>query len=243
MARRWMWMVGWCLAAALVAAPADGGIRMRVEGVVEGVDRSDPAAPVVTIRPRDSFTVKDPRLALRVVFSTTAAGCIDWTDPENLARAFVLSLTPGNLIRAEMPGARSQWGAAPVRPAGVHFLAAASETDFPGREKVADPLVSALQPRPPRIPVLIRLDPPPLREKTDGPPPEESLESRQKAVLSALPAGAFEMGAALESVPVITGTATLDAVKALAAHPLVTAIEMDAPMIPHGGESPAPTEE
>lgn len=243
MERQWMWIVGWCLVAALVAAPADGGIMMRVEGVVEGVDRSDPAAPVVTIRPRDNFVVKDPRLALRVVFSKTAAGCIDWTDPDNLSRAFVLSLTPGNLIRAQLPGVRSQWGAAPVRPAGVQFLAAASETSFPGREKVADALISALRPSPPRVPILIRLDSPPTQEKADGSPPKETLDTRQKAVLSALPAGAFEMGAALESVPVITGTATLDAVKALAAHPLVTAIEMDAPMTLHGGEPPAPTEE
>ncbi len=260
---RWMfpWMIPWLvllLAAALWPAATGAGIVCGVAGVVTGVDLTDPASPLVTVAPStpsapstkgaEGSEQKGPEpVTLVVPFTTTESGCIDWSMERNRRMAFVLGLAPGQAVEARYSS--SDRGADRIPVTGIHAVAPPPEAPFRGMEKIVDPeLLAALRPADePRVSVVVVLRKPETGSEIEGSDGKDTdaaaFDRVRRSVLDSVPKGGFAPGTMLENAPVLMGEATLGGLKALAAHPMVSAIEMNRPMGLHPPGAPEETEE
>ena len=116
-------------------------------------------------------------------------------------------------------------------------VTSAEKWTFPGIEKFSDVGVLDVFQQPLRVPVIVLLKPPDFPKNTGSLSPEayadqlaEAIEQLQLTVMTSLPGGSFNVHTRLESVPVLSGRATLEGLKRLAAMPQVLAIEEDRPM-------------
>jgi hypothetical protein len=119
-------------------------------------------------------------------------------------------------------------------------VTSAEKWTFPGIEKFSDVGVLDVFQQPLRVPVIVLLKPPDFPENTGSLSPEAhadqlagAIEKLQLTVMTSLPGGSFNVHTRLESVPILSGRATLEGLKRLAAMPQVLAIEEDHPMQLH----------
>lgn len=227
MADRWRWTVmvmGMVLAGSTVLA----GVYTTVTGVVVDVDWSRPNHPKVTLSVQGSDAAPMEK-TYSVPLGTEGKGEIDWGDPEARARGRVLALEPGYRVKLRLNGISTQ-----VR--GIELLSLASERGFPGHEKISDStLLTDLVSERPRKPVLVVLKAgDDLVEKAANPKTRKAalaeIRGLQERVQKAVPESDFRVLAKMENSPVMSGSATLAGIRALAGMAEVAAIEPDLPM-------------
>ncbi len=220
-----------CLISAIISQSASGGLIQIIRGCVDQVDISDIRNPkiIVQVLPKTSDEIR--KITLNVPLTAGPKGCIDWSDPKNRAKAFVLSLVPGNVIRAETSPGEVASGGFQVKT--LEFIARASDTLFPGQEKIRDAaLLKAFHSPEPKVPVIVLLTGhEELRQQIADPKNRDKaravIKRLQTDVVKSLPEGAFEPGLMLENVPSLSGQISLSGIRTLAAHPLVSVIEAD----------------
>ena len=224
-----------------ISMTAYGGINRIISGCVDQVDLKDIRNPKIIVQVLRTPSGESRKITLNVRFTAGPKGCIDWSDPKNQSKAFVLSLVPGNVIRAEVVAAEVAPGEFQVR--SLEFIAGESDSIFPGREKIKDEsLLKAFHPPEPKVPVIVllagheklklRISDPKTSDKARA-----EIRRLQDDVLGSLPEGEFEPGLRLANIPSFSGQITFSGLRALAGHPLVSAIETDQLMELHPGTS------
>jgi hypothetical protein len=222
-----------------VTPEALGSETETIQARVLRVDLEDPRNPRIVVLyalPQPPSATKKPT-TLNVHFTTGPGGCINWSDPANRSKAIVFGLAPEDFIRVEIKDEQGEF-----QVEKLQLMAAATETTFQGQEKIKDPsLINALH-TPPKVRVIVLLKGhETLKSQIADPKSRDQARAEikrlQEEVLKSLPAGTFEPKLKLENVPTFSGEATFSALIALAAHPMVVAIEKDRPMELHPPET------
>jgi hypothetical protein len=239
-ARTFLTLLIVCSMWGAVTPQALGSETETIQARVLRVDLEDPKNPRIVVLyalpPQPSSAAKKPT-TLHVHFTTGPDDCINWSDPANRSKAIVFGLVPGDFIRVEI---KDEQGEFQVQK--LQLMAAATETTFQGQEKIKDPsLISTLH-TPPKVRIIVLLKGhETLKNQIADPKSRDQARAEikrlQEEVLKSLPAGTFEPKLKLENVPTFSGEATFSALKALAAHPMVVAIEEDRPMELHPTET------
>ncbi|NWH05996.1 hypothetical protein [Desulfobacter latus] len=211
-------------------------ICLIVRGTVKTVKTMPCLTPeIIVLTQNDDGKVVENKFA--VVFAQNDTGCVDWNTPENHLKALVFSLIPGNVVEISYI---LQSGRKEVK--AIKLLSLKSGTLFPGYEKIKHgQLLTDLQvPEPKQTVIILLKGHEKLKERMKRPEERKSviqqIQALQNKVLKSMPTKVFTPGLILRNIPVISGDATLEGVRMLAANPLVETIESDMPMTLHGDD-------
>ena len=156
--------------------------------------------------------------SVAVVFKAGAKGCLNLHDTANQKKLAALGAEQGDILLLTLRKGPRGWRADEVR-----FAASDRAVSFPGREKITPGLAAVLLTPGATAPVIATLD-----TKASG----QALKQQVQKLLKTLPPGSFTPRGSFGRIPVLTGRASLPGLMALAASPLVKAIQSDQKALP-----------